>query len=308
MKNLVASVMLLSVAVMVSCGQKEVSKFPDYTKIEDNLYIKYFNQNEEGREIQIGDVLTMSMKYTTEDDSVLFESQPGQPPIQLQADTGKYTGDFMGAFLGMHEGDSASIIVNADSFFIKTAGMPESPNFIDSGSVLIFTVDIQKVQSMEEMEAAKNQQNSAKEAEERAKLEQYLKENNITAEPTASGMYFISQKKGTGQQAEAGDMVKVNYQGKLIDGTYFDTSLEEVAKAQGLFDERRTYQPFEFALGEGKVIKGWDEGIAMMKEGGKATLIIPSNLAYGANPRPGGVIKPFSTLIFEVELVKVTKQ
>ena len=185
--------------------------------------------------------------------------------------------------------------------------MPQSPNFIDSGSVLYFTVGLEKVQSMDELEAERNAANADKIAEEQAILQNYLTENNITAEPTESGLIFISKQKGSGQQAEAGDKVRVNYEGRLIDGTYFDTSVEEVAQAQGLYDERRTYEPFEFTLGRGQVIKGWDQGIAMLKEGGKATLIIPSTIGYGGNPRPGGVIKPFNTLIFEVELVEVIK-
>lgn len=305
MKNLFAGVLLLLAGVMVSCGQKEMSRFPDYTELEKDLYIKYYNQNTEGREINQGDVVVMDMKYTTEDDSVLFESQPDQPPISIQADSGKYTGDFMGVFIGMHEGDSASVLVNADSFFIKTAGMPESPTFIDSGSVLKFTININKVQTMEEMQAEQDRKNAEMEAQEMEELNQYLANEGINAEPTASGMYFISKKKGSGKKAEAGKKVKVNYEGRLLNGQYFDTSVEEVAKAQGLYDERRTYQPFEFNLGQGEVIPGWDEGVANMREGGKATLIIPSKLGYGANPRPGGVIQPFNTLVFEVELIEV---
>lgn len=307
MKKLVAISMLLGFGMMISCGQKETSKFPGYTMKEDNLYVKFFNDNQEGREIMLGDVITLTMKYTTQDDSVLFESQPGQPPIQIQADSGNYKGDFLGAFLGMHEGDSASIIVSADSFFIKTAGMPQRPDFIDSASVLYFTVGIKSVQSMEELQAAKAQESATQQAQESEILQAYLSENGIDATPRPSGLIFIQKKAGTGLQAAAGDEVKVNYEGRLIDGTYFDTSVEEVAKAQNLYDERRTYQPFDFTLGQGQVIAGWDEGISMMKAGGKATLIIPSSLAYGANPRPGGIIKPFSTLIFEVELVEVSK-
>ncbi len=292
-------------SVLSSCGQKETSAFPGYEMKEEGLYVKYLSENAEGRSVQLGDVLTLKMKYTTQDDSVLFESQPGQPPVQIQADSGKFEGDFMGAFIGMHEGDSVSIIVNADTFFIKTAGLPESPAFVDSASVLYFTVKIDAVQSMEEMQQAQANKDAELATEENSKLQAYLTENNITTQPNPSGLIFISRTKGSGKSAEAGKKVKVNYSGRLLDGTYFDTSVEEVARENGIFDERRGYQPFEFNLGQGQVIQGWDEGIAMLKEGGKATLIIPSNLAYGANPRPGGPIKPFSTLIFEVELLEV---
>lgn len=307
MKKLLIIATLLNFGFLISCGQGETSKFPGYEKKEENMYIKYIKQNPEGREIVVGDVISLRMTYATQDDSVLFETQPGQPLIKMQADSGAYEGDFLGVFLGMHEGDSASVIVSADSFFIKTAGMPQTPAFIDSGSVLYFSVGVAKVQSMEELEAERNMENASKVEAEAAQLEAYLNENSITTEPTASGLIFISNKKGTGKQAASGDKVKVAYAGRLLDGTLFDTSIEEVAKENGTYDERRTYSPFEFDLDRGQVIPGWDEGIAMMKEGGKATLIIPSSLAYGANPRPGGVIKPFNTLVFEVELVEVTK-
>jgi FKBP-type peptidyl-prolyl cis-trans isomerase 2 len=97
-------------------------------------------------------------------------------------------------------------------------------------------------------------------------------------------------------------MVKVNYVGKLLDGTVFDTSDPEIAKKAGVYDQRRPYEPIEFPLGVGQVIPGWEEAISMMQAGTKATLVIPSNLAYGEQGA-GGFIPPFSTLTFDVELV-----
>ena len=111
------------------------------------------------------------------------------------------------------------------------------------------------------------------------------------AKVTASGLGYKMTKEGTGTQASAGKTVSVHYTGKLTDGTKFDSSLDRG-------------QPIEFVLGEGRVIKGWDEGIALLKVGGSATFIIPSDLAYGERGA-GGVIPPNATLIFEVELMDV---
>ena len=122
-------------------------------------------------------------------------------------------------------------------------------------------------------------------------VKDYMKEHKYKAKPTASGLYYIETLAGTGEQAVKGDVVSVHYTGTLLDGTKFDSSIDRG-------------EPFEFTLGAGRVIKGWDEGIALMKEGGKATLIIPSDLAYG-NRAVGGVIKANSTLVFEVELVEI---
>ncbi len=108
---------------------------------------------------------------------------------------------------------------------------------------------------------------------------------------TASGLQYIEIQAGTGPYPQKGDVVAVHYVGTLTDGTEFDSSY-------------RRGEPFVFPLGMGRVIKGWDEGIAMLRVGGKARLIIPPELAYG-NRSVGGVIPPNSTLIFDVELVEI---
>lgn len=125
--------------------------------------------------------------------------------------------------------------------------------------------------------------------DEQNKIQNYLTTNNITTKPTASGLYFIEINAGTGALAKAGDRVTVHYTGKLLDGTVFDSSIGSL--------------PFIFVLGTGKVIAGWDEGIALMRKGGKAKLIIPSNLAYGS--RANGSIPANSTLVFDVELYNI---
>ena len=109
---------------------------------------------------------------------------------------------------------------------------------------------------------------------------------------TASGLKYIIWKKGDGAQAESGDKVSVHYAGRLLDGSPFD-------------DSYKRGQPFSFPLGGGRVIKGWDEGIAYLNVGDSATLIIPSELGYGSADRP--TIPANSTLIFDVQLMDVKK-
>ncbi|OIO05472.1 MAG: peptidylprolyl isomerase [Elusimicrobia bacterium CG1_02_63_36] len=108
---------------------------------------------------------------------------------------------------------------------------------------------------------------------------------------TPSGLKFVDYQVGSGESPAAGQNVSVHYTGTLTDGSKFDSSVDRG-------------QPFEFKIGVGQVIKGWDEGVMSMKVGGKRKLIIPPNLGYGA-AGAGGVIPPNATLLFDVELLDV---
>ncbi len=106
-----------------------------------------------------------------------------------------------------------------------------------------------------------------------------------------SGLQYTDEKVGSGQSPRTGQTVSVNYTGWLTNGKQFDSSVRR--------------GPFQFRLGQGEVIRGWDEGVASMKVGGKRKLVIPPDLAYGQKGVGNGLIPPNSTLVFEVELLGV---
>ncbi|HYW08959.1 MAG TPA: FKBP-type peptidyl-prolyl cis-trans isomerase [Longimicrobium sp.] len=108
---------------------------------------------------------------------------------------------------------------------------------------------------------------------------------------TPSGLQYLDEVVGDGKEARSGDLVSVHYTGTLTDGKKFDSS-------------RDRNKPFEFPLGAGTVIRGWDEGVAGMKVGGKRRLVIPADLGYGSRGA-GHVIPPNSTLVFDVELIGI---
>ncbi|MFA4862502.1 MAG: FKBP-type peptidyl-prolyl cis-trans isomerase [Bacteroidales bacterium] len=197
----------------------------------------------------------------------------------------------------MREGGKANAIVpSAMAFGAQGAG-----SVVPAFSTLYYEVEMIKIMSNEEFERKQADKNakqmaeaSRKEKEEIASIQKYLKDNNIT--PTTilpNGLIYIEKQAGTGPKPIDGKKVKVHYTGKLLDGTMFDSSVERG-------------EPFEFALGRRAVIEGWDVGIALMNEGGKATLIIPSKLAY-KEKGAGDVIPPFSPLVFDVELIETEK-
>jgi FKBP-type peptidyl-prolyl cis-trans isomerase len=198
----------------------------------------------------------------------------------------------------MTPGDSAIFYLSADSLFLKTFRVKELPKYVKPGSTVKAFVKMLKMQPGDEFKAelqAKFEAEAKKAELEKGKedsiLAIFLKEKGINAKPTKSGLYYVEVQKGNGPIAIPGTKVKVHYTGTLLNGKKFDSSLDR-------------NQPFEFELGKGMVIKGWEEGIAMMAVGGKAKLIIPSRLGYGERGAPPS-IGPYSTLVFDVELIDV---
>jgi len=286
---LIIAVMLVALSfVFVSCESGN-DKYDGY-KSENGLVYKFHKKGDGTNTPKLGDFITVDMVYGT-DDSVMFDSKSLPQDMILPITEHTFNGDIYDAISIMTIGDSVTFIMNADSVFKKLFRMNMLPPELDSIDNLYFSLQLNKIETEEEVKAAQEIEMKRLEENEATLRNEYLAANYPDAKPTESGLYYIALKKGTGSTPKNGQSVKVHYKGMFLNGTVFDSSIEK--------------DPIDFPIGQGRVISGWDEGIGMMKKGGKAVLVIPSSIAYGPNGR--GSIPPFSTLVFEVELVDIAK-
>lgn len=186
-------------------------------------------------------------------------------------------------------GDSAVIRAELDSTARKLY------TFAKPTDKLEFQITMVSVKTKEQYDADMKAKSDAQVGIDDKILTEYFAKNNITAQKTASGLYYVITKPGTGANAAAGQTVKVNYTGKNIDGSVFDSNLDP---------QFQHVEPLEFPVGQHQVIAGWDEGLTLLNKGAKATLYVPSPLAYGPQS-PSPKIPANGILIFDVELLDI---
>lgn len=306
LKNIVLPVLLLVSAY--SFAQKE----PGLQRMPNGLEYQIFSRGN-GPKVKLNDVVTFNVIEKTDKDSVLSDSYQAGRPARILIQPAKSSIDLMDFFQMLSVKDSAMVKIPSDSLFSDTTRMKRPP-FFPKGSALKLFVKIEKVQSEEEvkaeqqkmMDAYKKAMDSLK-VNEMTVLNKYIADHSLNVKQTATGLRYIVNQPSAKAKPLSGDSVWVNYTGRTMEGKVFDSSIEATAKQAGLDQPGRTYEPIAFKVGEGEVIKGWDEGLQLMNEGSRATFLIPSDLAYGAQGA-GEDIKPFSSLIFDVELVKVKHQ
>jgi FKBP-type peptidyl-prolyl cis-trans isomerase FkpA len=268
----------------ISCSNnKGVKQTPD------GLKYQFHTDMSEGGQPAVNDILTASMVYSI-NDSVLFDSRQMPRPMQFPLMEPAFKGDFFEGIAMMRKGDSASFWSPADSVMLKVFHTGMLPPFVKPGDVIRFDLKLIDFATQEEFMAKRTQEMEEQRLNSQNDLMSFIESEGISVTPTESGLYYVEVVSGKGKQPTPGQRVSVHYTGSLLDGTKFDSSLDRG-------------QPFMFTLGVGQVIPGWDEGIALMRVGGKAKLIIPSQLAYGE--RDMGSIPPHSPLIFDVELLSI---
>ena len=300
---------LLLPACLLLQGCQDLSK-----TTKTGLKYKIHTHASGARKAKPGEYLLMNFEIRTDKDSVLQSTyrDTKQPTIvPAPPDTLKDGSPLEGLTL-VSEGDSASFYVSTDSLIKKGQQLPP---FIRKGSDLRYVVKIVKILTLQEADAENRKTQAKAMLERKSSIEKmkadmiaqsatqiaadekiilaYLAKNKITnAQKSPNKVYYTISQEGTGDKPGFGDQVSVKYTGKLLDGKVFDTS-------------EKTGQPIQFPLGVGQVIFGWDEGLAQLNKGTKATLYIPSSLGYG--PNGSGPIPANAVLVFDVELVDVQK-
>jgi FKBP-type peptidyl-prolyl cis-trans isomerase len=275
--------------ICLSCHRN--SEHPGFTGLGNGTWYKLHKIGENAVKPQPGDYVTVNLAYSTMKDSVFFRGTR-----KLQIDTPAYNGSVDACFALMAEGDSATFILMAGDFFSKTLGTA-SPEFIGADGSVKINAGMQNIQSREDYEKEKEAFLTWIEDfgdYEKVVLKQFISSEKPGINPLPSGIYYLKLHPGKGKKIELGDTLTINYEGRFLNGRFFDSTVKR-------------HQPFQFVYGtEWQVIKGLEEAIGMMREGERSLFILPSELGFGNTGSSTGVVPPFTSLIFEVEILKVS--
>ena len=247
------------------------------------------------RKPNLNDRVEMALTVKIED-SVIFDSHKmnNGKPVPLQIAKAKFQGDPVEGYMLLTEGDSAVFKLPVDTI-VKSGN--QMPPWMKPGRVLEYDVAMISIKSDSEAKKDAELKLAAQKTTDDSLLVDYFAKNNVHPTKTASGMYYSIKKEGTGSAAQPGNVMSMFYTGKLLNGTVFDTNQDSTFHHQ---------DALKVELGKGRVIKGWDEGLAYLKKGSVATLYIPSLLAYGARDR--GPIPANSVLVFDVTVSDIQTQ
>lgn len=281
----------LIVAVAAACGKNRVQV------TGNGLKYQMHEQSGGARKGKVGDIMTLHLTLMNNKDSVLRDTHKEGAPFQMLLQVPPFKGSYEEGLTLLSKGDSATFYVSADSLF--TRAMQPLPPGVLKGTDIGIAVKVVNVQSEDEYKKTQAADFEKQKGADAKIIENYVAKNGLTgkAQKTESGVYYVVTQPGAGPTPNRGDLVSVHYTGKLLNGKVFDGSRVN-PQAQG--------KPIQFPIGVGQVIPGWDEGVMKLHKGEKATLVIPSVMAYG--PRGSSpAIPPNSVLVFDVELVDFQK-
>ena len=280
-------------------GKNKTATYPKtadgYTRLPSGLEYKVAREGKGKRHPEVGDHLEMNVRVHVKD-SVVFDSRQmnGDKPVPFQVQAPSFRGDFIEGLMLMVAGDSALLRLPVDTILAQNKQLMPG---VKPGDVLEYDVTLVSVMSTPEYKKDQAEKNAKQKEIDEGLFKNYFARKNIDALKTANGLFYTINKKGTGENAKPGKIVTVNYTGRFLEGKTFDSNTDP---------EFRHVEPYQFVLGKGAVIKGWDQGIALLNKGAKATLYIPAGLAYGSQGNsniPGNTV-----LVFDVELLDISTE
>ncbi len=261
-----------------------------WIKVDDNTAFRFIKRNEKGKAIKpqmvmLVDLLGYGKKLSnSEKDTILFNSISSDKPYYIPTEQPGLSR----VFYQLNAGDSIEVRVIADTFYNKTFNA-SLPSFVSPGSYVQLFFHIQEAFTFNEIEQKSKEQNKATIKADSIKLSNYCKRIKGVLTTKRGLRYKILKANPTGAKVLQGNAVSVRYKGWLVDGDVFDSN--------------ETSDPFKFVVGMNQVIKGWDEGLKLMRVGETYRLIIPWYLAYGTHGT--GPIPPYSSLVFDVDVLKI---
>jgi FKBP-type peptidyl-prolyl cis-trans isomerase FkpA len=266
------------------------SRYPGYKKIGPDLYFRLVTFGENGRKAIPGDYITVDLRYATAGDSVFFR---GIRKILLHRSP--YPGAINDAFLRLSVNDSATIFLSALNFFSGTLNR-DLPLFLDEKDDMRIDMRLLEVQTEKEFEQEKQKFLAWAEelnATEAKLIKKFINQQHLDVQQTSDGYYFMKLNEGYGRQVERGRHVTVQYEGRFLNGKYFDSTIKRNEAVDFIYGSEMILLP------------GLEKALGKMKEGEKALIILPSDLAFGASGSYGGIVPPWTALIYELEVLKV---
>lgn len=287
MKTLLKVTLAVGAAVVLAaCGNY------DYKKTKSGVMYKIVSRGTEP--VKPGQWLKVNYKGSI-GDSIMFDTYNAMPAFGMYDTSAKDVHDFLD-FLGeMKVGDSAVFVRSVDS--LQKKGYLMYNDVFKKGSTIKGYITILKVYpSRDAMQMDQQAEADKMKAAQSLALEEYLKKEKVAGYiKTPKGAFVKIETEGTGLKADSGNSVTVSYTGKLKNGNTFDSNIDSA------FGH---VQPFEFIVGSGSVIEGWDDGIRFFREGGKGKIYVPSMLGYGGNSQ-GEKLPAYSDLIFDIQVLQV---
>ncbi|MBD0332152.1 MAG: FKBP-type peptidyl-prolyl cis-trans isomerase [Chitinophagaceae bacterium] len=281
-------ILSLSIAILLSCNSV------DFKKTKGGMPYKLFPSNN-GKKIESGNYIKANILQKIKD-SVVFSTYESMP-VYFPVTATNATYDVSEVLPTLKQGDSVYAVQVMDTFIKRNpAGVPPQYKKGDKIVTTIKVLDVFKTPAEAQQDEMKERTAFSKKEE--TTVKNYLGKKNITTQRTENGAFVEILDPGAGPQADSGKYVTVMYKGSTFTGKVFDTNMDPAFGHS---------EPLGFVIGTvgaGGAIKGLDEGIRLLKKGGKARIYIPSMLAYGPqSPMPD--IKPFESLIFEIQIVDV---